>query len=163
YVLGLRAKNCRTGDLLDDQQVQAPRKEDVLHALDRMAAKFRIHIGESLASVGQHDMPLAEATTGSLEALKAYSKGWQLFGTNQSAAIPFFQRAVEIDPKFAAAHAALGLMYGHTGESALATEHITRAYELRDRSSEKEKFFITAYYQGRATGNQEKAEQICQA
>jgi DNA-binding winged helix-turn-helix (wHTH) protein/tetratricopeptide (TPR) repeat protein len=163
YVLGLRAKDCRTGDVLDEQQAQAVRKEDVLHAVDRMAAKFRIHIGESLTSVGQHDMPLAEATTASLEALKAYSRGWQLFATNQSAAIPFFERAVEIDPKFVMAHAALGLMYGHTGESARATEHITRAYELRDRSSEKEKFFITAYYEGRATGNQEKAEQICQA
>jgi tetratricopeptide (TPR) repeat protein len=108
-------------------------------------------------------MPLAEATTPSLEALKAYDKGWQLVYSNQPGAIPFFTRAIEIDPQFAMAHAALGLMYGHTGESALATKHITRAYELRDRASEKEKFFITAYYEGRATGNQEKAQQICQA
>lgn len=163
YVLGLRAKDCRTGDVLDEEQVQASRKEDVLHALDQIAAKFRTRVGESLTSVEKHDMPLAEATTPSLEALKAYSRGWQLLYSNQPGAIPFFTQAVEIDPQFAMAHASLGLMYGHTGESALATEHTTRAYELRNRASDKEKFFIAAYYEGRSTGNQEKAQQICQA
>jgi len=163
YVLGLRAKDCRTGDVLDGEQVQAARKEEVLRALDQIARKFRTRVGESLASVREHETPLAEATTPSLEALKAYSRGWRLVNSNQSASIPFFQQAIEIDPKFAMAHAALGLMYGHTGESALATEHTTKAYELRDRASDKEKFFITAYYEGRATGNQEKAQQVCQA
>jgi DNA-binding winged helix-turn-helix (wHTH) protein/tetratricopeptide (TPR) repeat protein len=163
YVIGLRAKNCRTGDVLDEEQVQAPRREDVLHALDQIATKFRTRVGESLTSVEKHDVPLAEATTPSLEALKAYSRGWQLVYSNPPAAIPFFTRAVEIDPQFAMAHAALGLMYGHTGESALAAAHTSRAYALRDRASDKERFFITAYYEGRATGNQEKAEQVCQA
>jgi tetratricopeptide (TPR) repeat protein len=163
YVLELRAKDCRTGDVLDGEQVQAARKEEVLRALDQIARKFRTRVGESLTSVHEHDTPLAEATTPSLEALKAYSRGWHLVNSNQPAAIPFFTQAIEIDPKFAMAHAALGLMYGHTGESALATEHTSKAYALRGHASYKEKFFITAYYEGRATGNQEKAQQVCQA
>jgi len=163
YVLGLRAEDCRTGDILDEEQVQAARKEEVLQALDQVAVHFRTRVGESLASVQKHDMPLAEATTQSLAALKAYSRGWQLVYSNQPAAIPFFSQAVEIDPQFAMAHAALGLMYGHTGESGLAAEHTAKAYALRERASENEKFFIGAYYEGRTTGNQEKAEQICQA
>ena len=163
YVLGLRAEDCRTGDILDEEQVQAIRKEEVLHALDQIAVHFRTRVGESLASVQKHDRPLAEATTQSLEALEAYSRGWQLVYSNQLAAIPFFSQAVEIDPQFAMAHAALGLMYGHTGESGLAAEHTAKAYALRERASENEKFFSSAYYEGRTTGNQEKAEQICQA
>ena len=163
YVLGLRAEDCRTGDILDEEQVQAIRKEEVLHALDQIAVHFRTRVGESLASVQKHDRPLAEATTQSLEALKAYSRGWQLVYSNQLAAIPFFSQAVEIDPQFAMAPAALGLMYGHTGESGLAAEHTAKAYALRERASENEKFFSSAYYEGRTTGNQEKAEQICQA
>lgn len=103
YVLGLRAKDCRTGNVLDEEQVQAPRKEEVLHALDQIATKFRTRVGESLTSVQNHDTPLAEATTPSLEALKAYSKGWQLLNSNQPGAIPFFTQAVEIDPQFAMA------------------------------------------------------------
>jgi tetratricopeptide (TPR) repeat protein len=163
YVLGLRATNCRTGDVLDQEQLQAAKKEDVLTALSEMASKFRMRVGESLATVQQHDTPLEEATTASLEALKAYSLGWQ---RNASAgaegALPFFKRAVEIDPKFAMGFAALGLYYGTTGESDLAAVNIRKAYELRDRASDREKFFITAYYDGRATGNQEKAQQTCE-
>jgi eukaryotic-like serine/threonine-protein kinase len=163
YVLGMNAVNCHNGDVLDEEQVQVARKEEVLHALDQIARKFRTRVGESLVSVGQHDTPLAEATTPSLDALKAYSRGWQLVFSDPPAAIPFFTRAVEIDPQFAMAHAALGLIYGHTGESALAAEHTSKAYELRGHASEQEKFFITSYYEGRTTGNQEKAQQICQA
>ena len=163
YVLGMNAVNCHNGEVLDEEQLQVARKEEVLHALDQIARKFRTRVGESLASVGQHDTPLAEATTPSLDALKAYSRGWQLVFSDPPAAIPFFTRAVEIDPQFAMAHAALGLIYGHTGESALAAEHTSKAYELRGHASEQEKFFITAYYEGRTTGNQEKAQQICQA
>ena len=164
YVLGLRATNCRTGDLLDQEQAQAEKKEDVLNALDQIASRFRTRVGESLTTVEQHDMPLAEATTPSLEALKAYSTGWKVIPSEgEAAALPFFKHAVELDPKFAMAYATLGLMYGATGESALAAENIGKAYELRDRASDKEKFFITAYYDGRATGNQEKAQQTCEA
>jgi eukaryotic-like serine/threonine-protein kinase len=164
YVVGLRAENCRTGKVLDDQLVQATKKEDVLNALSQMASKFRARVGESLATVQQHDVPLEEASTSSLQALQAYSMGWERNATaGGDAGLPFFKRAVEIDPKFAMGYAALGLFYGSTGESNLATENIRKAYELRDRANDREKFFITAYYDGRGTGNQEKAQQTCEA
>ena len=163
YVLGVKTVSCHSGEVLDEEQVQVVRKEEVLRALDQVARRFRSRVGESLTSVRQYDTPLAQATTPSLDALKAYSRGRQLVDSNPQAAIPFLTRAVEIDPQFAMAHAALGLMYGHTGESALASAHTAKAYELRDRVSEQEKFFITAYYAGRTTGNQEKTQQICQA
>jgi serine/threonine protein kinase/tetratricopeptide (TPR) repeat protein len=163
YVLGLRAENCRTGKVLDDELVQAAKKEDVLNALSQMASKFRTRVGESLATVQQHDVPLEEATTSSLQALQAYSIGWQRNASaGADAGLPFFKRALEIDPKFAMGYAALGLYYGTTGESDRAAENTRKAYELRDRVSDKERFFITAYYDGRATGNQEKAQQTCE-
>jgi tetratricopeptide (TPR) repeat protein len=163
YVLGLRAKNCRTGDVLDEEQVQAARKEDVLNALSQVASKFRTRVGESLATVKQHDTPLAEATTPSLEALKAYSAAWKvLASTGSAAAVPLFERATEIDPKFAMAYAALGRMYADIGEIALAAENSGRAYQLRDRASDREKFFIAANYDLNVTGNLEKAQQTCE-
>ena len=163
YVLGLRAKNCRTGDILDEEQVQVARKEDILNALTQIASKFRTRVGESLVTVEKHDTPLAEATTPSLEALKAYSMGWKVVASQAGdAAVPFFKHAVEIDPQFAAAYASLGLMYGSMGETEVGTENARKAYELRDRASDKERFFITAYYDGRATGNQKKAQQTCE-
>ncbi len=164
YVLGLRARNCRTGDVLAEEQVQAVRKEDVLNALSEIASKFRAQVGESLSTVEKHDTPLAEATTPSLEALKAYSAGWKAhFENGQVTAIQLFKRAVELDPKFASAYAALGLMYGIDGESELSAENSTKAYELRDRASDSERFFITASYESRVTGNLEKAQQTCEA
>ena len=163
YVLGLRAEDCRTGRVLDDELAQAGKKEDVLNALSQMASKFRARVGESLATVQQHDVPLEEATTSSLEALQAYSMGWRADATGgDEAGLPFFKRAVEIDPKFAMGYASLALFYGATGESDLATQNIRKAYELRDRASDRERFFITAYYDGRGTGNQEKAQQTCE-
>ncbi len=163
FVLGLRARDCRTGNVLVEEQVQAARKEDVLNALGEIASKFRSRIGESLTSVQKHNTPLAEATTSSLEALKSYSAGWKVsMSKGSGAAVPFFKRALDLDPKFASAYAALGLMYGDGGESALAAENTSKAYALRDRASDQEKFFIAAYYDGRATGNLEKAEQTCE-
>jgi DNA-binding winged helix-turn-helix (wHTH) protein/tetratricopeptide (TPR) repeat protein len=163
YVLGLKATNCHSGEVLDEEQVQATRKEDVLNALSQIASNFRTRVGESLTTIKQHNIPLQDATTSSLEALKAYSLGWEVQDAQgPAAAIPFFQRAVEIDPEFATAHAALALMYGHTGESALATQTIRRAYELRNHASDNERFFIEAYYDGRGTGNEEKAQQTCE-
>jgi DNA-binding winged helix-turn-helix (wHTH) protein/tetratricopeptide (TPR) repeat protein len=162
YVLDLRSVNCRTGENIDNQQVQVARKEDTLDAVTRMARGFRARAGESAAALLKHDTSLAEATTPSLEALKAYSLGWKIQALQgDEPAITFFQRALEIDPSFAMAYASLGLMYGSSGSSELATENVTRAYELRNRASDKERFFITAYYFGRATGNQEKAHQVC--
>jgi eukaryotic-like serine/threonine-protein kinase len=163
YVLGLRARNCRTGDVLDQEQAQAAKKEDVLGALDKIARRFRTRVGESLATVEKHDTPLAEATTASLEALKAYSTGWRVVEIRgESEALPYFKRAVELDPQFAAAYAAMGLMYGTMGEPDLAAENTRKAYELRGRTTDRERFFITAYYAGRTTGNQEKALQVCE-
>ena len=162
YVLDLRSVNCRTGESIDDEQAQVARKEDALDAVTKMANGFRVRAGEPVAALAKHDTPLAEATTPSLEALKAYSLGWKVVALQgDEPAIPFFQRAVEIDPNFAMAYASLGLMYGSSGASELGTENITRAYELRDRASDKERFFINSYYFGRATGNQEKAQQVC--
>jgi DNA-binding winged helix-turn-helix (wHTH) protein/Flp pilus assembly protein TadD len=162
YVLDLRSVNCRTGENIDDQQVQVARKEDTLDAVTRMARGFRARAGESVDALAKHDTPLADATTSSLEALKAYSLGWKVAASQGGEpATPFFKRAVEIDPSFALAYASLGLMYGSTGSSQRATENVTRAYELRGRASDKERFFIDGYYFGRATGNQEKAQQVC--
>jgi DNA-binding winged helix-turn-helix (wHTH) protein/tetratricopeptide (TPR) repeat protein len=163
YVLGLRAEECRTGTVLAEEQSQASSKEDVLNALGQMAAKFRVRLGESLSTVEEHNIPLVEATTPSLEALKAYSSGWKVLASSgESAALPFFRHAVEIDSHFAMAYAALGLMYGSIGESALAAENTSKAYALRNRISDKERFFISAYYDGRVTGNQERALQTCE-
>jgi len=163
YVLTLRAKDCRSGDVLDQEQVQAARKEEVLNALSQIASRFRTRVGESLATINSHDTPLAEATTPSLEALKAYSAGLKvLFSTGSVAALPLFQRAIEIDPRFAAAHAYVGRMYGDLGETALSAESTSKAYQLRDRASEPERFFITASYDMQVTGNMEKAEQTCE-
>jgi DNA-binding winged helix-turn-helix (wHTH) protein/tetratricopeptide (TPR) repeat protein len=162
YVLMLRAKDCRTGDILDEEQVQVAKKEDVLNALSQIASGFRTRVGESLATIKSHDKPLAEATTPSLEALKAYSEGWQVsFSSGSAASVPFFKRAIDIDPKFPSAYAALGRMYGDIGESALSAKNIGKAYELRDRASDQERFFISLNYDLQVTGNLEKARQNC--
>ena len=163
YVLGLRAEDCRTGDVLADEQVQVARKEEVLNALGQIATRFRSRVGESLTTVKKYDIPLAEATTPSLEALKAYSEGWQVsFSSGSAAALPFFKRAIEIDPNFASAYAALGRMYGDIGESVLSAVNTSRAYQLRDRASDQERFFISLTYDLQVTGNLEKAQQTCE-
>jgi eukaryotic-like serine/threonine-protein kinase len=164
YVLGLRAQDCRTKEVLAEEQVQAARKEDVLNALGQVASKFRTRVGESLTTVEKHNTPLAEATTSSLEALKAYSAGWKVVSlTGSAAAVPFFQHAIEIDPKFAMAYASLGRMYGDLGESDLSAKNTSQAYQLRDRASDNEKFFISASYDMQVTGNLEKAQQTCES
>jgi tetratricopeptide (TPR) repeat protein len=163
YVLGLRAKNCRTGEVLDEEQLQAARKEDVLNVLGEIASKFRTRVGESLSTVKEHNTSLAEATTPSLEALKAYSAGWKVLSfAGSAAAVPFFKRAIEIDPKFAMAYASLGRMYGDMGEYVLSAESTSRAYELRDHASDNEKFFISASYDMQVIGNVDKAQQTCE-
>ena len=163
YVLGLQAKNCGSGEVLDEEQQQLSTKEDVLSALSQMASRLRTRVGESLATVEKYSTPLAEATTQSLEALRAYSAGWQVHSVHgASAALPFFQRATEIDPQFAMAHASLGRMYGDVDQLGLAAASTTRAWELRDRTSEHEKFFITSNYEIFVTGNLEAAQPICE-
>ena len=161
YVLGLRAKNCRTGKILDEEQAQAARKEDVLDSLSQIARKFRTRIGESLVTIEQHETPLEEATTPSLEALKAYSTASKVsVSSGFRSAIPLLQRAVQIDPNFAMASAVLGTSYGSIGEPVLAGESITRANGLRNRASDHERFYIMLSYDLLATGNLERAEQI---
>ena len=164
YVLGLQAKNCRTGKVLAEEQVQADRKEEVLNALDQIASRFRSRVGESLTTVEKYDTPLAEATTPSLEALRAYSAGLKIHSQKSSAAaLPLFKHAIALDPNFAMAYAYLGHAYGEIGESDLSAESMSKAYQLQDHASDRERFFITASYDFRATGNLEKAEQTCVA
>ncbi len=158
YVLGLTAKSC-DGDALYVEQVQVAKKEDVLDALSQIARKFRQGAGESLAVIRQHDTPLAEATTPSLDALKAYSSARKLaFSASFSSAVPLLQRAIELDPRFAMAHAFLGRIYADIGDSVLSAESTRRSYELRDRASEQERFFISFSYDRQITGNLENAQ-----
>jgi eukaryotic-like serine/threonine-protein kinase len=159
YVLGLRATNCDAGNVLDEQQLPAARKEDVLNVLSQIAARFRTRAGEALATVRKHEVNLAEATTPSLEALKAYSASLKLqLSPDPSSAIPLLQRAIEIDPNFTMAYAELGRVYADTAQTALSAENTRRAYELRNRVSDAERFFITSGYDMQVTGNLEKAQ-----
>ena len=159
YVVGLRAKDCNTGQILDQEQAVAARKEDVLNSLSEMSRKFRTRVGESLATVERHSTPLPEATTLSFEALKAYSAAMKLVlsSGNYEASLPFLRRAVEIDPTFAMAHAHLGLAYSTGAESVLSAENTTKAWLLRDRVSDRERFFIDFIHDRQVTGNLEKA------
>jgi eukaryotic-like serine/threonine-protein kinase len=160
YVLTLQARSCRTGEVLDQEQVQAAKTEDVLSALGQVASRFRNRVGESLATIQEHNTPLAEATTPSLEALEAYSAGWKLHTLNGAmAGFPLLKRAVEIDPNFALAQATLAREYADLDESGLSAESATRAWLARDHAGDREKFYITATYEGLATGNLEAARQ----
>jgi eukaryotic-like serine/threonine-protein kinase len=159
YVLGLKAVNCQTGDVLAGEQVTANGKEQVLKALGDAATKLREKIGESLASVKKYDAALENVTTSSLEALQAYNLGIQTMNVANDyvAAIPFFQRAVSLDPNFAMAYQRLGASYQPQGELTRAAEAMRKAYELRERTSESEKFSITSFYEIVVTGNLEAA------
>jgi tetratricopeptide (TPR) repeat protein len=158
YVLGLNAINCRTGEMLAQEQVQAARKEDVLKALDQASARLREKIGESLGTIEKYDTPLEQATTPSLDALKAFSQGWEIGRSGDfAAAIPYFKRATELDPDFATAYLALGITYGNLSEAGAANENISKAFELRERASERERLHIEADYYTFGTGNIEKA------
>ena len=149
YVLGFARRTAAPAEVLAEEQVQAARKEDVLNALSQIASRFRARVGESLATVEKYDTPLAEATTPSLEALKAYSTGLKvLSSTGEAAAVPFFKRAIEIDPKFATAYARSGSCTAMWRIRPFC-ESTSKAYQLRDRASDEEKFFITASYDTR--------------
>ncbi|MBV8906966.1 MAG: protein kinase [Acidobacteriia bacterium] len=164
YVLGLRAKNCNTGAILDQEQAVAAKREDVLNSLSQIARKFRTGVGESLATVEKHSTPLAETTTSSLEALKAYTTGLKVdLSAGFAASIPLYRRAIEIDPQFAMAYALLGLGYTEMGESVLSAENTIKAWQLRDRVSDPEKFFIDFTYNRQVTGNLEKAYQTLES
>jgi tetratricopeptide (TPR) repeat protein len=159
YIVGLNTANCTTGETLAKEQVEAVNKEDVVKALSKAASSLRTKLGESIASVQNFDVPL-EATTSSLEALKTFSMGVRTGQEKGDAqAIPFFKRAVEIDPKFALAYAALGTSYANLGQATLAAETQKKAYELRERVSERERLRISAYYYAFVTGELEKEAQ----
>jgi tetratricopeptide (TPR) repeat protein len=160
YVLWLKARSCSTGTVIDEEQVQARRKEEVLNTLSQIARRFRSQVGESLATVEKHSAPLAEATTPSLEALRAFSAGRKRSVSTGS--LSLYKHAIEIDPQFATAYAWLGRAYGDIGESDLSAESTNRAYQLRDRASDAERYFITASYDVVVTGNLEKAQQTCE-
>jgi eukaryotic-like serine/threonine-protein kinase len=160
YVVGLHALSCQTGDSLARAEAQASKKEDVLNALGRVSTKLRERVGESLSTIQKYDTPIEEATTPSLEALKAYSLGRKAESEKgDAAAIPFFKRAIELDPNFAVAYNGLGTSYNNLGETGLSTELFRRAYELRDRASEREKLRISAHYYALYTGELEKSNQ----
>jgi serine/threonine protein kinase/tetratricopeptide (TPR) repeat protein len=160
YVVGLRAVNCESGDSFAQEQSTAPGKETVLRALDEAALNMRKKLGESLTSVAKFDTPLEQITTPSLEALEECTVGFRTMASKSAAeGIPFYKRAVELDPKFAAAYAGLGAAYGNMGETGLAADNIRKAYELRDRVSPRERFYISARYFDVVTGELEKAEE----
>jgi tetratricopeptide (TPR) repeat protein/predicted Ser/Thr protein kinase len=163
YVLGLKAMNCQTGDPLAEQQVTAASKEKVLDALGEAASKLRTELGESLATEQKLDVPLSEATTSSLEALKAYSLGRKASNEKgPAAALPYNQRAIEIDPNFAMGYVAVGNDYSSLGETGRASDYYTKAFQLREHASEREKLHITASYYLSVTGELDKAAQTYQ-
>jgi len=157
YIVGLDAVACNTGDNLAKERAEAPSKEGVLKALDSAATAIRARLGESLASVQKFDVPV-EATTPSLEALKAYSMGITTGRTKGYAeAVPFMKRAIELDPNFAMAYVGIAVEYSSLGRADLAADNAKRAYELRDRVSDREKYRISAFYFQYDTGEVEKA------
>jgi len=163
YVLGLKAVNCQSGDPLAEEQVTAASKEKALEALGAAASKLRTELGESLATVQKFDVPLEQATTSSLEALKAYSLGEKTSNEKDTAAaLPYQKRAIELDPNFATGYDKVGNDYFDLGELARASEYYTKAFQLREHASEREKLAITADYYQYVTGELDKAAQTYQ-
>ncbi len=161
YAISIGATNCQTGDLLAQEQAEAASKEAVLKTLGSAATRLREKLGESVGSIQKYDTSIEQATTTSLEALRAYSQGKKTQSEKGDAeSIPFYKRAIELDPTFALAYADEAIAYGNLGENALATENMKKAYELRDRVSEREKFRLTAYYYGIVTGELDKEMEV---
>jgi serine/threonine protein kinase len=158
FVLSLKAADCQTGDTLAQEQVTAASKEEALDALGKAASKLRGELGESLASVRKFDVPLAQATTSSLEALKEYSLAEKAdHEKGPTAALVHDRRAIELDPNFAMAYMAVGDDYSSIGEMGRSAEFLTKAFQLRDHASEREKLAITADYYETVTGELDKA------
>ncbi|MGA2357552.1 MAG: hypothetical protein ABSF66_01025 [Terriglobales bacterium] len=163
YVLGLKAVNCQSGDTLAQEQVTAASKEKVLEALGEAASKLRGELGESLATVQKFDVPLVQATTSSLEALKAFSLGRKAYNEKGPAASQrYFQRAIELDPNFALGYVAVGHGYFSLAQLGRASEYYTKAFQLREHASEREKLVITAAYYETVTGELDRAAQTYQ-
>jgi eukaryotic-like serine/threonine-protein kinase len=162
YLLTLKAVNCSTGDSLGSTEAQATDKNHVLDALGKVASEIRSQLGESLASVQKYDAPAENVTTSSLEALKAYSLGYQamVVKSKYAAAIPLFEHAISLDPNFAMAYARMGTTYSDLNETVRASECVRKAYGLRERVSEREKFYIASHYEMFVTGNLEAARKV---
>ncbi|HEY0701290.1 MAG TPA: protein kinase [Candidatus Acidoferrales bacterium] len=161
YTLILKAVNCASGDTLASTEATAADKSHVLDALSKAASEIREKLGESLSTVKKFDTPVAEASTSSLEALQAFSLGRQLTGANDYAsAIPQFQRAIKLDPNFAMAYAGLSTCYLNIGEVSLASQYAQKGYDLRDRVSDRERFYIESHYQQYATGDMSRSREI---
>ena len=160
YVIGVNAVNCQTGDSLAQEQVTASGKENVLKALGEAATSLREKLGESLKTVEKLDTPIEQATTPSLEALQAYSLGRKTMQAGDyTGALPLLKHSIELDPKFAMAHAMLGTSYHNLGEKTLSAQSTRKAYEQRSHVSEWEKFYIESHYYHFVTGEMEKARQ----
>ena len=157
YLLTLKVVNCQSGDSLASTEAQAADKNHVLAALGKTTSKIRNKLGESLSTVGAYNTPLIDATTPSLDALNAYTVGLQKGKSNDAAAVPFFKRAIELDPEFASAYSGLATSYLNLGESGLARENFTKAFALHDHVSEREGFLIAARYYNHVTGELPKA------
>jgi len=158
YVLAVTAMTCDEGRVLAREQEEATRKEDVLSALSLATSRLRARVGESLSTIEQHDVPIEQATTPSLDALKAYSLGLRQRALgNEIESIPFFQRAIELDPEFALAHTMLSNVFGSLGESSRGAEHGRLAFEHRDHVTERERLIITYQQYDRVTGELQKA------
>ncbi len=163
YVLALKAVSCQSGDTLAQEQVTAASKERVLGALGEAAAKLRTELGESLSTVQKFDVPLVAATTSSLDALRVYSVGARTEREKgPTAALPYYQRAVEIDPTFAMGYRAIGLVYAYLGQQGRASEYHTRAFQLREHASQRERLTIDAAYYSTVTGELDKAASVYQ-
>jgi predicted Zn-dependent protease len=164
YILNLEALNCHSGDTLASEQARSDSREGVLDGLSQSATKMRAQLGESLASITKFDRPLREVTTSSLEALKTFTSGAQMIreGRDESAAVVLFQRAIEVDPNFAMAYNYLAISYDHIGENEKSAFYQSRAYDLRDRVSEREKLLITSSYHWLVTGDSEKETETYQ-
>jgi DNA-binding winged helix-turn-helix (wHTH) protein/tetratricopeptide (TPR) repeat protein len=158
YVLELKAVNCQSGDTLAREQVTATSKDKVLDALGSAATKLRRQLGESLGTVQSFDVPLEQATTSSLEALKAYTLAQKKARENGAAqSLPYGQRAIELDPNFAMAYEAVGIHYFNLAEPARASEYLTKAFQLREHASQRERLKIMAGYYSSVTGELEKS------
>ena len=161
YVIDLQATNCRTGDSLAREQREAESREKVIQALGHAVSALRGKLGESLASIQKFDKPADDATTSSLEALKAYSLAEDTRARGGGLeSIPFYKKAIELDPNFALAHARVGVVYGNLGERDLSREYIGKAFALRDRVSELERLYIEHHYHGYVTGELDKEIEI---
>jgi tetratricopeptide (TPR) repeat protein len=163
YVVGLKAVKCQSGDPLAEEQVTAKGKEEVLNAVGEAAAKLRGRLGESLATVRKFDVPLPEATTASLEALQAFSRGEKAsMEKGPEAALPYYHRSIQLDPNFASGYGGLSVAYGLLGEPERQSEYATKAFQLREHASERERLVITINYYAGVTGELDKYLQACQ-